>query len=290
MNSTWDVSLYGDSLKEWRQWVESLERQEWLTRWAIRANKGIVAISMPFWMASRIIGIPLMFIDVVTLFWLGAPLRSGSSAMLHLVLWSSDLWIQTPALRPALLLIQPLLITTTMVLISVAPEEPDIRDTKYILSQLWPLSRSRLRWIAEHGSGKEEKVEQTNVAGHSEAQQEEALKVAWGALAQTKSRRHWGISREFALELIEEFKGLKIIYEPPRKQLAEADVDGLFNLIAASDELTLKEKAVGDFALLAALEGSVPTQRGLSCLKTVFGDEFVEAILAKQGKSTTENH
>lgn len=153
MNNVWDISLYGASLEEWRHWVTQLKRQEWLTGWAIRANKIVVAISMPFWMTARILGIPLMFIDLLTFRLLMAPLRLALAPIFSLVLWSSGLWTRTSASRPMLLIVQPLIITPAMVLISLVPEDSDIRDTKYILCELWPLSRRRLQWIEEHGTG-----------------------------------------------------------------------------------------------------------------------------------------
>ena len=104
-----------------------------------------------------------------------------------------------------------------------------------------------------------------------------------GRNSQIKFRRHWGISRELFWALAREWKDAPPLYEAARKTMTDADVEGVFKLIADPDlQLTLEEQAVADFALLTALEGSVPSQDGLSILRTVFGDEFVETILSKQ--------
>ena len=63
-----------------------------------------------------------------------------------------------------------------------------------------------------------------------------------------------------------------------------AEVDQLFMLIADSNELSLEEKAVADFALLAVLEGGRPSVGGLSCLRAPLGHDFVEAVLAKHAE------
>jgi hypothetical protein len=133
-------------------------------------------------------------------------------------------------------------------------------------------------------TGKEE-TGQTSAAGHAETRDEEAIAAAWEALAETRPRRHWGISRGFFLALVDEFKGLDLVYEPVRKQMTESEIDSLFDLIAASDKLTLEGKAVADFALLAVLEGLATSERGLSHLRTVFGNELVDSVLAKRDTS-----
>ena len=130
MNYEMDISLYGDSLKQWNEWISSLQQQEWLIRWAMRANKVAITVSMPVWMIARVIGIPLM------------------------VLSSCNTWTRVPASRPILLLFVPIVVILSMILISLIPYEPDIRDTKHILCELWPLSQRRLEWIAAHGTGK----------------------------------------------------------------------------------------------------------------------------------------
>lgn len=160
MSAVWDITLYGDSLKEWRSWEAELQQQEWLTGWARLANKIVVAISLPFVIVARIIGIPLMLIDLLTFRLLTAPLRLILTLIFNLVLWSSGLWTRTPSSRPVLIIIQPLLIASTMVLIALTPQESDIRDTQNILCELWPLSRRRLDWIAERGSGKPQEQDQ----------------------------------------------------------------------------------------------------------------------------------
>jgi hypothetical protein len=120
--------------------------------------------------------------------------------------------------------------------------------------------------------------------------EEEAIYEAWQDVALTSFRRYWGIGRQVFLALLHEFEDLETAYEPPRDHMSKGEVDSLFKSIASSDELTQDEKAVADFALLAVLEGSVPSLDGLSCLKTVFGHELVQTILAKQAQSNGETN
>lgn len=163
-----DISLYGDSLKQWNEWVSVLQRQEWLLRWAMRVNKAVIAISMPLWMLARIIGIPIQLIlgpiDLVTFGLLLAPLRILLWPIFELVLSSCGIWTRVPAIRPILLLFVPIAVVASMILISLIPYESDIRDTKYILCELWPLSQRRLEWINAHGTGK---VSEKSVSGKS---------------------------------------------------------------------------------------------------------------------------
>ena len=159
MSDEIDISLYGDSLKQWNEWVSSLQQQEWLVRWAIRVNRVAVAVSMPIWMIARVIGIPLQFIDLVTFRIFTAPLRILLWPILGLVLSSCSIWVRVPVTRLILLLLVPIAIALAMILISLIPYEPDIRDTKYILCQLWPLSQRRMEWIAAHGTGKDVREE-----------------------------------------------------------------------------------------------------------------------------------
>ena len=170
MNREFDISLYGDNLKEWRQWIESLKQDEWLTGWAIRATDVIVLLSMPFWIVARILGIPLMILDPLTGRLFGFPFRLATSTIMNLILWSSDLWTHSPASRPVLLVIQPVMIASSMFLINLAPEYPDYRMTQSILTELWPLSRRRLHWIEERGTGKEERLAQLRTISDREAE------------------------------------------------------------------------------------------------------------------------
>lgn len=115
-------------------------------------------------------------------------------------------------------------------------------------------------------------------------EREKARVKAWQEFARTRVARFWGISRERFMQLAKEWEGSEVVFEPVRDHMTQAEVDELFNLIATCDELTLDDKAVADFALLAVLEGMSPSPDGLSCLKKVFGDEFVQPVLDKQAK------
>lgn len=162
MNDEMDISLYGDSLKQWNEWVSSLQQQEWLLRWTIRVNKAIIYVSMPVWMVARFVGILIQFIDLITFRLFTVPLRILLWLILGFILSSCNIWTRAPAARPVLLMFVPMAVALAMVLISLISDEPDIRDTKYILCQLWPLSQRRLEWIAAHGTGKVVKESSSN--------------------------------------------------------------------------------------------------------------------------------
>ena len=47
----------------------------------------------------------------------------------------------------------PLITTLSMVVVSLIPDmNPDHKSARQILYELWPLSQTRLDWIAEHGN------------------------------------------------------------------------------------------------------------------------------------------
>lgn len=55
-----------------------------------------------------------------------------------------------------------------------------------------------------------------------------------------------------------DFIDLEQAFEPIRTQFTSEELEDLFKFIADSREVTLDEKAVADFALLAVLEGVKP--------------------------------
>ena len=149
-----DYSLYRENLQAWRDWLALQEKQVWLLTWAIRANRAAITVSMPLWPLATVISVPLGFVAILTgglVFWpfhwfLIRPLT-------FLVLSTSRLWWTIRPLRPALLLEGPLITTVSMVVVSLIPDmNPDHKDARQILYELWPLSQPRLDWIAEHGN------------------------------------------------------------------------------------------------------------------------------------------
>jgi len=151
-----DVTLSGDSLQGWKEWLATQEKHEWLLTWAMSANKAAVTITLPLWMVARLISLPLSLLSLLTaglLFW---PfhwllIRPGT----FLVLLTSDMWAAMPVLRPLLLVLGPFLAVIGMVVVSLIPDgNPDHQGARLILCELWPLSRRRLEWIAEHGIGR----------------------------------------------------------------------------------------------------------------------------------------
>ena len=151
-----DVTLYGQSLGTWREWIATLERQEWLLGWAIRANRAAVMISLPLWMIAAVLSVPLTVLAILTgglLFWPFHWLMIRP--LTFLVVWTSDLWTAIPVLRPALLLIGPPLAALGLIALHLIPDgNVDIKHARQVLCELWPLSRRRLSWIAEYGTGR----------------------------------------------------------------------------------------------------------------------------------------
>jgi hypothetical protein len=120
------------------------------------------------------------------------------------------------------------------------------------------------------------------------ARWELAVAAAWEQLSGVKSKRHWGVSTEFFQELAAEWADFEPITESTIKSLSEAEVDELFAYISDSQALSLEEKAVAHFALLGVLEGLLPSQRGQSLIRSLFGDEMIDAVLAKRDEKNAE--
>lgn len=149
-----DYSLYRENLKAWREWLALQEEQVWLLAWTIRVNRAAITVSIPLWLLATVISLPLRIVSLLTgglPFWpfhwlLVRPLT-------FLVLATSALWWAIRPLRPALLLLGPLITIMGMVVISLIPDgNPDHQSARHILCELWPLSQPRLDWIAEHGN------------------------------------------------------------------------------------------------------------------------------------------
>jgi hypothetical protein len=149
-----DISLYGESLAAWKEWVDSLQQTEWLLGWAQKANKAGVIISMPFWLAATVLLVPLTILDVLTLHLPLMPLRWLLDLELKFLLGTGSLWENAPGARPVLLLIGPTLSASALVLVHLIPHAGNERADKSALCELWPLSLRRLRWIQERGNGK----------------------------------------------------------------------------------------------------------------------------------------
>lgn len=151
-----DVTLYGESLQAWREWLAAQEKDEWLLTWAVRANKAALIISLPLWGLAALISVPLTLLAMLTVglvFWPFHWLVIRPLTLL--VLWTSDLWMAVPVVRPGLLLIGPPLAALSLVALHLIPDgNVDIKHARQVLAELWPLSRWRLHWIAEHGTGR----------------------------------------------------------------------------------------------------------------------------------------
>ena len=148
-----DITLYGDNLQDWRDWIVTLENDEPLLRWAIRLRQNAIMLSMPFYLLGRIVGIPMTFITNLTFGIAAIPFKLLESLAMTVVMGTSRHWPQSSSSRPLLLLIGPPAAATAMLIGSIPPAEPDVRETKEVLYQLWPLGQRRLEWIAERGNG-----------------------------------------------------------------------------------------------------------------------------------------
>jgi hypothetical protein len=162
---TVDVSLYGESLRAWEEWVASLQGSEWLLAWAMRLNRAAIIISLPLWLTAQLISIPLTFISMLAFGHLFLPFHwLVVRPLTSLVLWTSELWTVAPAARPVFLLIGPPIVALAMIMISLIPDmNVDIRDSRRFLCELWPLSQRRLQWIADRGTG--QPVQPRNLSG-----------------------------------------------------------------------------------------------------------------------------
>lgn len=98
-----------------------------------------------------------------------------------------------------------------------------------------------------------------------------------------------GVPKDTLRKLLDEYGTSPVEFESPIDRMTRGDVRVLFAQIDASPQLTLDQKAVAYFALLAALDGSVPSTEGLACLKTVSGPELTDAILQKRSQLADES-
>jgi len=108
---------------------------------------------------------------------------------------------------------------------------------------------------------------------------------AWHEISGTSTVRFWGISIWHMEQLVKEYEQLEIVYESIRDRVPQEGIDASFANISACEDLTLDQKAIADFSLLALIEGSVPTPRGIECLKIVFHSdpEFMDIVFRRSG-------
>lgn len=155
--SEFDITLYSESLKAWREWLESAKQEEWLLRWGMLANRVAVIGSLPLWMLATILSIPLTLVYFLTF---GLPFLLLNTLVLNpliaLVGLTSRLWEAMPPVRPVLLIVGPFIVVLAMIFVSLLPAETDRREAERVYFELWPLSQRRMRWIAMHGTGKPE--------------------------------------------------------------------------------------------------------------------------------------
>lgn len=147
------------------------------------------------------------------------------------------------------------------------------------------LKRRRWRRFSESPEGTEVNAKLSNLVeemADRQAKRELAIAAAWEEFSGLKSKRYWGVSNEFLLELVDEFGNFEAVTESIKETLTEADLDELFATISDSQALSLEEQAVADYALLGMLEGYLPSQRGQSLLRSLFGDELLDKLLAKR--------
>lgn len=151
-----DVSLYGEQLQAWRDWVEeSRSRNFWL--WvALFTTKVTVALALPLGLVAALLSIPFRMLATLTdgrsnlLF---APLHAGllRPSLRALVVLSH--WWRHSKLRPLLIPLAPVVLIVTLVLSALIPDDADARTNRQLLCQIWPLTEHRLLWLDLYGSG-----------------------------------------------------------------------------------------------------------------------------------------
>ncbi len=146
-----DISLRGDNLEAWREHIAMLKESEWLLSFALLANNAAVFFTTPLRMSARLIGIPLQLLGVITMGAIHYLFQMVLAPFWAVVLWTSGLWSSAPFARPFLLVVGPINSALTMILVSLLPEQPDVRDSKIMHCELWPLSQRRIAWIKERG-------------------------------------------------------------------------------------------------------------------------------------------
>jgi len=131
----------------------------------MRLNRAAIIISLPLWSIAALISIPLTFISILAFGHLFLPFHwLVVRPLTSLVLWTSQLWTVAPTARPVLLLIGPPVVALAVIMISLIPDmNVDIRDSRRLLCELWPLSHRRLQWIADRGTG--HPVQARNLSG-----------------------------------------------------------------------------------------------------------------------------
>ena len=111
---------------------------------------------------------------------------------------------------------------------------------------------------------------------------------AWHEVSGITVVRFWGISIWRMQQLLKEFERLEIVYESIRDRIPQKAMDACFANVGSCDDLTLDQKAIADFSLLAVIEGGVPSPHGIECLKVAFRSdpEFLKVILSRSGSSS----
>lgn len=145
-----DISLRGDNLEAWRKHIATLKESEWLLSFALLANNAAVLATIPLRLSARVMGFPLQLLGIITMGAIHYLFQIVLAPFWALVLWTSGLWSSAPFARPFLLVVGPASAALTLILVSLFPEQPDVRDSKILLCELWPLSQRRLAWIREH--------------------------------------------------------------------------------------------------------------------------------------------
>ncbi|MQF87945.1 MAG: hypothetical protein FI737_02485 [SAR202 cluster bacterium] len=144
------VSLEGDDLKRWDDYIAELREQGGLLNAAIKLNDVAVAIATPVVPVFRMAGLPLRVLGTIAFGAVNVIFRLLMIPFFAVVLSTSTFWDAAPRARILLLLITPVFVIVSLWLLALFPENPEIRDAKTSLCKLWPLSRKRLEWIRTH--------------------------------------------------------------------------------------------------------------------------------------------
>lgn len=110
--------------------------------------------------------------------------------------------------------------------------------------------------------------------------EEEEVNHAWLDLAGIPPKHPWGIGKHDFVTLMHEWADWEIAAESPH-ELAEEEIDAMFEQITTATELGSSDMALTDFSLLAVVEGLIPPPEGIALLRRVFGDQFADSVLAR---------
>ena len=96
------------------------------------------------------------------------------------------------------------------------------------------------------------------------------------------------LNQKNIVQLLEEYKTGQPLYEPPRKNITDSDMDSMYAKIDESNLLTRPEKLESIIGLMMILDGSFPNTKIRSQLGKVCGKNFIDVIEKKHDEFNNE--